>query len=77
MNDNFEKNCYMHVTFNTVATTIVAAVAVAPHTKTAEIQTSPITFKLPPTSPSVEIVFGGCDDGVRYSSFSFLVRVGA
>ena len=49
----------MYVTFSTVATTIVAAVAVAAHTTTAKIQTSPNTFKLPPISPFVERVFGG------------------
>ena len=50
------------VTFRTVATTIVAAVAVAAHTTTAKIQTSPITFKLPPPiSPLVERVFGDGD----------------
>ena len=44
------------ITFSTVATTIVAAVAVAAHTTTAKIQTSPIKFKLPPISPLDEIV---------------------
>ena len=39
-----------------MATTIVAAVAVAAHTTTAMIQTSPIMFKFPPISPLDEIV---------------------
>ena len=45
-----------------MATTIVAAVAVAAHTTTAKIQTNPITFKLPSAiAPLAERKFGGVE----------------